>query len=83
MSLPPELQAIYDRQSPEEKAKLRALLADPDEPVTLCCKTDSQGNEVCIAVDSASECCVSCSVKTCYNGQTNIDGSATCNDDEE
>lgn len=83
MSLPPELQAIYDRQSPELKAKLRGQVANPAEPVTLCCKTDSTGTEVCIAVDSASECCASCSVTTCDHGMTNSDGSVTCFDDDE
>ena len=83
MSLPTELQAIVNAQPPEVKANLaRRLEAGGNDPgVPLCCKTDSAGNEVCVAVESHSECCSTCSQKFCSHGMTLEDGSVECYDE--
>lgn len=82
MSLPEELQEIYDEQSQAVKDALAARLEQgaPDPGVPLCCKEDSEGNEVCIAVQSHTECCASCTTKFCKQGMTLEDGSVECND---
>ena len=81
MPLPSQLQVIYDAQSQEVRDKLARQLAEGTDPVPLCCSTDSTGNEVCIAVESHTQCCAGCAQKYCTHGMTNNDGSVTCYDE--
>lgn len=82
--LPEPLRSIYAAQPQELKDALkRRLETKGSDPVLLCCKTDSEGNEVCIAVEKASECAAGNSLKSCTYGQSNPDGSVTCYDEAE